>query len=53
MNAQSFSSSNLDFNGNPGVDNATALEFGPDGDLYVVEEDGLVKIYTIQRKRSG
>ncbi|MCW5517432.1 putative Ig domain-containing protein [Muriicola sp. Z0-33] len=45
----SFDSSNLNFNGFPGVNNSTALEFGPDGNLYVVEEDGLVKVYTIQR----
>ncbi len=46
---QSFDQEDLDFNGNPGVNNATSLEFGPDGNLYVAEEDGLVKIYTIQR----
>ncbi len=47
--SQSFDQNNLDFNGNPGVNNATSLEFGPDGNLYVAEENGLVKIYTIQR----
>ena len=49
LNAQSFDTSNLNFNGFAGVNNATALEFGPDGNLYVAEENGLVKIYTIQR----
>ena len=49
INAQAFDSSDLNFNGFPGVNNATSLEFGPDGNLYVAEEDGLVKIYTIQR----
>ncbi len=49
INAQSFDSSNLDFNGFSGVNNGTSLEFGPDGNLYVTEENGLVKIYTIQR----
>lgn len=49
LQAQSFDSSNLDFNGFGGVNNATSLEFGPDGNLYVAEEDGLVKVYTIQR----
>lgn len=49
VNAQSFDSSNLNFNGFAGVNNATSLEFGPDGNLYVAEEDGLVKVYTIQR----
>ncbi len=47
--AQSFDTSNLNFNGFTGVNNATSLEFGPDGNLYVAEENGLVKIYTIQR----
>ncbi len=52
LQAQAFDSSTLNFNGFTGVNNATALEFGPDGRLYVVEEDGLVKIYTIQRINS-
>lgn len=49
LRAQAFDSSNLNFNGFAGVNNGTALEFGPDGKLYVTEEDGLVKVYTIQR----
>ena len=49
LSAQAFDSSNLNFNGFPGVDNATSLEFGPVGNLYVVQENGLVKVYTVQR----
>ncbi len=49
VSAQSFDKSDLDFNTFSGVNNATSLEFGPDSKLYVAEENGLVKIYTIQR----
>lgn len=45
--SQSFTSSNLNFGSFTGVDNATSLEFGPDGKLYVAEENGLVKVYTV------
>src|SRR5215216_6910124 len=27
----------------------TSLQFGPDGRLYVAQQDGLIKIYTIKR----
>lgn len=51
--SQSFTSSNLDFGSFPGVNNATSLEFGPDGKLYVAEEDGLVKVYTVVLSSPG
>jgi hypothetical protein len=47
--AQSFSSSNLNFNGNGGVNSGTSLMFGPDGKLYVLSLNGNVDIFTIQR----
>src|SRR5918993_1849040 len=28
---------------------ATALQFGPDGRLYVAQQDGTIKVYTVQR----
>ncbi len=49
LHSQSFQSGTLNFNGFTGVNNGTALQFGPDGKLYVAEEDGLIKVYTIQR----
>ncbi len=48
-NAQSFGTSNLNFNGNGGVDQGTSLMFGPDGRLYVLSIDGSVDIFTVQR----
>ncbi|MBI6119866.1 malectin domain-containing carbohydrate-binding protein, partial [Salegentibacter maritimus] len=47
--AQSFSQSNLDFNGNGSISNGTSLMFGPDGRLYVAEYTGAIKILTIER----
>jgi hypothetical protein len=32
-----------------GLTNPTTLQFGPDGKLYVGEQDGLIKIYTVIR----
>lgn len=49
LNAQSFSSSNLDFNGNGGVNNGTSLMYGPDGRLYVLSINGTIDIFTVQR----
>ncbi|SKB34153.1 Por secretion system C-terminal sorting domain-containing protein [Salegentibacter holothuriorum] len=46
---QSFSQSNLNFNGNGSISNGTSLMFGPDGRLYVAEYTGAIKIFTIQR----
>ncbi|MEM6803299.1 MAG: hypothetical protein AAF696_17965, partial [Bacteroidota bacterium] len=49
-NAQiSFDFSTLNFNGNGNISQATSLEFGPDGKLYVAERYGKVKVFTIQR----
>jgi hypothetical protein len=30
-------------------DNPTAIQFGPDGRLYVAQQDGLIKVYTVVR----
>ncbi|MBK7671262.1 MAG: T9SS type A sorting domain-containing protein [bacterium] len=35
--------------GGTGSNNPTSLEFGPDGRLYVSQQDGLIKVYTIAR----
>jgi hypothetical protein len=31
----------------------TSLQFGPDGRLYVAQQDGIIKIYTIQRNSAN
>ncbi|MBC2840231.1 malectin domain-containing carbohydrate-binding protein [Robiginitalea sp. SC105] len=49
VQAQSFSSSQLNFNGNGGVNQGTSLMFGPDGRLYVLQLNGTIDIFTIQR----
>ncbi|MFK7925209.1 MAG: malectin domain-containing carbohydrate-binding protein [Bacteroidia bacterium] len=49
LSAQSFGTSDLDFNGQDGVNNGTSLMFGPDGRLYVLSLSGEIDIYTIQR----
>jgi hypothetical protein len=33
--------------------NPTALQFGPDGRLYVAQQDGLIKIYSVARRADG
>jgi hypothetical protein len=43
---QSFVSSTLQ---NAGVINPTSLQFGPDGNLYVAQQDGTIKVLTITR----
>ncbi len=43
-----FSKSTLDLNGQASIGAATALEWGNDGRLYVVENGGGVNILTIQ-----
>src|SRR5207247_2894858 len=35
------------------VVNPTSLQFGPDGRLYVAQQDGLIKIYTIVRNAAN
>lgn len=49
VEAQSFSQSNLDFNGNGSVNQGTSHMFGPDGRLYVLQLNGTIDIFTIQR----
>ncbi len=49
VSAQNFGQSSLNFNGNGGVNKGTSLEFGPDGRLYVLQLDGTIDIFTIQR----
>ncbi len=34
-------------------DEPTSLAFGPDGRLYVAEQDGLVRVFTIERSGDG
>ncbi len=46
---QAIEQSQLNFNGFSSINNGTALDWGPDDRLYVVEENGLVKVYTIQK----
>lgn len=47
--AQSFSSSGIP----AGVTNPTSLQFGPDQRLYVSEQDGDIKVFTVQRNGPG
>ncbi|WP_233131755.1 malectin domain-containing carbohydrate-binding protein [Robiginitalea sediminis] len=49
LQAQSFGQSQLNFNGNGGVSQGTSLMFGPDGRLYVLQLNGTIDIFTIQR----
>ncbi len=48
LEAQSFSQSSLDL-GAGGIGPATSLMFGPDGRLYVLQLNGTINIYTVQR----
>ncbi|HEY8400720.1 MAG TPA: T9SS type A sorting domain-containing protein [Cytophagaceae bacterium] len=48
--AQNFTSSNLK---NVTIANPTSLEFGPDGKLYVAQQDGYIKVFTIQKNASN
>ena len=47
--AQSFSSSNLDFAGLGDVSLTTSIDFGPDGRLYVLQLDGTIKVFSVVR----
>ena len=38
---------------NAEIDNPTSLEFGPDGRLYVAQQNGLIKIFTVQEASGG
>ena len=35
------------------IANGTSLQFGPDGRLYVTQQDGLIKIFTVQRNAAN
>ena len=50
ISAQSFDQSNLNFNGHSGVSQGTSLMYGPDGRLYVLNLNGTIDIFTIQKK---
>ncbi|RMG70638.1 MAG: hypothetical protein D6722_08440 [Bacteroidetes bacterium] len=52
VSAQAFDQYTLNLNGNS-LSNGTALEFGPDGRLYVAERYGLIRVYTIVRNDAG
>lgn len=45
-NGQNFSPSTLK---NLGVNNPTSLDFGPDGRLYVAQQDGRIKVVTVNK----
>ncbi len=45
----SFKDSTLNFNGQGGVTQGTSLMFGPDGRLYVINIDGSIDIFSIQK----
>ena len=55
MNAQvNFDQSTLDINGFDSFDSGiTALEFGPDGKLYVAEYTGAIKILTVDKQAAN
>lgn len=48
--AQSFGLSTLDFDGLGGVSMGTSLAFGPDGRLYVLQIDGTIDVFEIERR---
>jgi len=43
---QDFNKSNLQ---GAEIENATSLKFGPDGRLYVSQQDGLIKVFAVRR----
>lgn len=45
-----FDISTLQFNGAPKPNKGTALEFGPDGRLYLADLKGEIRIYTIEKR---
>ena len=47
----SFSKSVL--GGSTGLDRPTSLQFGPDGRLYVAQQNGLIRVYTITRNAAN
>lgn len=48
--AQSFSTSNLDFNGLGSIASGTSLHFGPDGRLYVLQLNGTIDVFSVARQ---
>jgi len=48
--SQSFGSSNLKGHS---IDNPTSLQFGPDGRLYVAQQDGVIFAYTVVRNEEN
>ncbi|MFN6945098.1 MAG: choice-of-anchor D domain-containing protein [Cytophagaceae bacterium] len=42
-----------DLKNTPGLHTPTSLQFGPDGRLYVAQQDGLIRVYTIKRNASN
>ncbi|GGW32907.1 malectin domain-containing carbohydrate-binding protein [Arenibacter certesii] len=53
IEAQSFNQSNLNYNGNGGVTQGTSLKYGPDGRLYVLNLNGTIDIFTVQKNGSS
>ena len=53
LKAQSFGQSNLNYNGNAAVSQGTSLMYGPDGRLYVLNVNGTIDIYTVQKNGSN
>jgi hypothetical protein len=49
VGAQSFGTSTLDFGGLGGVSAGTALAFGPDGRLDVMQVVGTLAVFAMQR----
>ena len=46
---QSFTQSKLNFDGKGTVNGSTSLMFGPDGRLYVLDLDGTLRVFSIER----
>lgn len=47
--SQNFSQSDLDMAGFGSISDGTSIEFGPDGRLYVLQNGGIIDIFTITR----
>lgn len=47
-----FDQKQLDFNGNGSISSGTSLKFGPDGNLYVSQVNGVLKVFTIVRNET-
>jgi large repetitive protein len=51
--AQNYSFSAGQLQGNLQLQNPTSLQFGPDGRLYVAQQNGYIKAYTIEKENNG